>query len=194
MSHLLPLFPLQSVLFPGGRLPLKIFEQRYLDLMKDCLSNNKPFGICAIRRGQEVGEPATPFEVGTQARIIHWDMPQTGIFHVLVVGEDRFIAQKWWPQHSGLLVADVDTYTPEEPVAIADDLHLAVDVLKRIIEDTSSDKHYGPERHFDDAVWVGFRLAESLPFKLSTRQNLLEMNDSIARLRILTAFLRKQGI
>jgi uncharacterized protein len=192
MSHLLPLFPLRSVLFPGGRLPLKIFEQRYLDLMKDCLGNNKPFGICAIREGSEVGEPATPFEVGTQARIIHWEMPQTGIFHVMVEGEERFVAQKWWPQHGGLLVADVDPYSPEEPVAISDDLRLAVDVLKQIIEDVS-DKHFGPERHFNDAVWVGFRLAESLPFKLTTRQNLLEMNDSIMRLRILTQFLRKQG-
>jgi hypothetical protein len=192
MSFSLPLFPLQAVLFPRGRMSLKIFEQRYLELMKDCLGSNKPFGICAIREGQEVGEPATPFEVGTQARIIQWDMPEPGIFHVVVEGEERYIARKWRPQHNGLIVADVDSFTAEEPVAVTDDLRLAVDVLKQIMVDIG-EKHFGPERHFDDAVWVGFRLSESLPFTLGIRQNLLEMNDSITRLRILNEFLRRQG-
>ena len=192
MSYSLPLFPLQTVLFPGGRLPLKIFEQRYLELTKDCLARNTSFGICALRAGQEVGEPATPFEVGTLARIIHWDMPQPGIFHVLVEGGERYVARNWRPQHNGLIVADVDDISPEQPVAITDDLRLAVDLLKQIIED-AGDKHFGPERHFDDAVWVGFRLAEVLPFKLTVKQNLLEMNDGLTRLRIMAEFLRKQG-
>ena len=173
-------------------MPLKIFEQRYLDLMKDCLKSNRPFGICAVREGQEVGEPATPFEVGTQAHIIQWDMPQPGIFHVLVEGDERYIAHRFRTQHNGLIVADVDAYAPEKPMAVTNDLRLAVDVLKKIMED-ADDKYYGPQRHFDDAVWVGFRLSESLPFKLSIKQNLLEMNDSITRLRILNEFLRKQG-
>ncbi len=193
MSYSLPLFPLQTVLFPGGRLPLKIFEQRYLELIKDCLAHNTCFGVCAMRAGQEVGEPATPFEVGTQARIIHWDMPQPGIFHVLVEGGERYAARKWRPQQkNGLIVADVDNITPELPVTVTDDLRLAVDVLKQIMED-AGEKHFGPERHFDDAVWVGFRLAEVLPFKLTVKQNLLEMNDSLTRLRIMAEFLRKQG-
>ncbi len=192
MTYSLPLFPLQTVLFPGGRLPLKIFEQRYLGLIKDCLANDTPFGICALRAGQEVGEPATPFEVGTQARIIQWDMPQPGIFHVLVEGEERYVARQWRPQHNGLIVADVDDFTPEQPVAVTDDLRLAVDVLSEIIED-AGERHFGPERHLDDAVWVGFRLAEVLPFKLSIKQNLLEMNDSLTRLRIMAEVLRKQG-
>lgn len=187
----LPLFPLHTVLFPGGRLPLKIFEQRYLDLLKDSLGSNQPFGICAIRDGEEAGEPAIPFEVGTEARVIHWDMPQPGIFHVLVEGGERFIARTFQTKRNGLIVAEVDSYTPEKPVAVGNELRLAVDVLKQIMED--EDKHFGPERHFDDAVWVGFRLAESLPFKLSVKQNLLEMNDSLMRLRILNEFLRKQG-
>ncbi|MGA7178167.1 MAG: LON peptidase substrate-binding domain-containing protein [Thiobacillaceae bacterium] len=192
MSNSLPLFPLQAVLFPGGRMPLKIFEQRYLDLVKDCLGNDKPFGMCAIREGQQVGEPATPFEVGTLARIIHWDMPVPGIFNVVVEGEERYVTRKWRPQQSGLIVADVDSFPAEEPTAISDDLRLAVDVLKQVMEDLG-ERRFGPEHHFDDAVWVGFRLSETLPFKLSIRQNLLEMNDSIARLRILNEFLRKQG-
>ena len=192
MSYSLPLFPLQTVLFPGGRLPLKIFEQRYLELMKDCLARNSSFGICALRAGQEVGEPATPFEVGTQARISHWEMAQPGIFHVLVEGAERYVARKWRPQHNGLIVADVDDIEPEPPMTVTDDLRLAVDVLKQIIEDVG-EKNFGPERRFNDAAWVGFRLAEVLPFKLSIKQNLLEMNDSLTRLRILAEFLRKQG-
>jgi Lon protease-like protein len=192
MSFSLSLFPLHAVLFPGGRMSLKIFEQRYLELLKDCLGHNKPFGVCAIREGQEVGEPAAPFEVGTRARIIQWDMPEPGIFHVVVEGEERYVARKWRPQHNGLIVADVDRFTNEEPVAVTDDFRLAVTVLKQIIEDFG-EKHFSPERHFDDAVWVGFRLAESLPFTLGIRQSFLEMNDSITRLQILNEFLRTQG-
>src|SRR5262245_4738255 len=83
----LPLFPLNTVLFPGGRLPLRIFEQRYMDMAKACLKDSSPFGVCMIREGLEVGDPAVPADVGTLARITNWDMPQLGMLHVVALGE-----------------------------------------------------------------------------------------------------------
>src|SRR3954470_11255789 len=86
----LPLFPLNTVLFPGGRLPLRIFEQRYMDMAKACLKDSSPFCVCLIVDGKEVGEPATPADVGTLARIATWDMPQLGVLQVVAVGSQRF--------------------------------------------------------------------------------------------------------
>src|SRR5690348_4188199 len=90
----LPLFPLRTVLFPGGLLPLKIFEQRYIDMTKACLKDERPFGVCLITEGDEVAtvSPAPPrfVRIGTLARIIDWEMPQLGILHVTTAGGDRF--------------------------------------------------------------------------------------------------------
>src|SRR2546430_16350713 len=84
-----PLFPLNTVLFPGGRLPLRIFEQRYMDMAKACLRDGSPFGVCLIREGREVGAPAIPADVGTLARIGAWDMPQLGMLHITAHREPR---------------------------------------------------------------------------------------------------------
>ncbi len=185
----LPLFPLQSVLFPGGRLALKVFEQRYLELTKACLAQDLPFGICAIKEGREVG--ALPYNIGTLARIIEWDMPEPGIFHLRVEGEKRFIIRHLHTEKSRLLVAEAEEVSPEPAQAVPADLRLTAEVIRRIMEDLNG-AYWGPERRFDDAAWVGYRLAEALPLKLSTKQNLLEMNDSVARLGLLQQFLRRQ--
>jgi hypothetical protein len=186
----LPLFPLSTVLFPGGRMPLKIFEQRYLDLVKNCLADNSTFGLCAIREGHEVGEPAVPFEVGTEVRIAEWDMPQPGIFHIEVEGLERYIANSLELQGGGTLIAAIQPVSAEESCAIPEELRLCPEVLKHIMADNTMPV---PESHFEDAVWVGYRLSERLPFKLKVKQDLLEMNDSLTRLRILDQFLRKQA-
>ena len=86
----MPLFPLNTVLFPGERLPLRIFERRYMDMASACLRDQAPFGVCLIREGKEVGEPATPHEVGTLARIVHWDMEQLGVLQIVAEGGQRF--------------------------------------------------------------------------------------------------------
>lgn len=186
----LPLFPLNSVVFPGGRLPLRIFEQRYLDMVKRAIADDTPFGICAIREGNEVGTPAVPYSVGTRVRIVEWDMPQTGILHIDTEGLDRFVIRSTHTEPSGLLVGRVDPVSAEAPVAIPDELELAVEVMRHILGEYG-DAHFPPPHALDDAVWVGYRLSEVLPLKLSIRQNLLEMNDSVTRLRILAEFLKK---
>ncbi len=186
----LPLFPLSTVLFPGGRMPLKIFEQRYLDLAKNCLAENGTFGICGIREGSEVGDPAVPCEVGTEARIAEWDMPQPGIFHVVVEGLQRYIARSWETRTSGLLVAETESISVESPCPIPRELRLCAEVLKHLLADSRIEPR---QTHYDDAVWVGYRLSELLPFKLKVKQDLLEMNDSVTRLRIIDQFLRQNA-
>ena len=189
-SIALPLFPLNTVVFPGGHLPLRIFEQRYLDLIKRCIADGTSFGICAIREGQEVGTPAVPCTVGTRVRIVEWDMPQTGIFHIDTEGLDRFVIRSTHTEDSGLLVGQIEPVSAEVPAAIPEEYELATEVLQHIIGEYGASRF--PEPHaLDDAVWVGYRLSEVLPLKLSMRQNLLEMNDSLARLRILVEILRQ---
>jgi Lon protease-like protein len=191
VSSALPLFPLNTVVFPGGRLPLKIFEQRYLEMVKHAIANNSPFGICAIREGAETGTPAIPYSIGTHVRITDWDMPQTGILHVDTHAQERFVIRSTHTEPGGLLIGKVESVSAESAVAIPGDLELAAQILRHIV-DEYGDAHFPAPHEFGNAVWVGYRLSEVLPLKLSIRQNLLEMNDSITRLRILTEFLKKQ--
>ncbi len=187
----LPLFPLNTVVFPGGRLPLRIFETRYIDMVKQAIADSSPFGICAIREGQETGTPAVPYPVGTRVRITDWDMPETGILHIETQAEKRFVIRHTQVEPSGLLVGTVDDVSAEPAVAIPHEFELAVEILRHIVDEYGH-AHFPAPHAYDDAVWVGYRLSEVLPLKLSTKQNLLEMNDSVTRLRILTEFLKRQ--
>ena len=191
MSDTLPLFPLNTVVFPGGQLPLRIFEQRYLDMVKQAIADNTPFGICAIREGSETGTPAVPYAVGTRVHITDWDMPQTGILHIETQAVERFVIRSTRTEPSGLLIGSVDAVSVEPAIAVPDELELAVEILRHII-DEYGDAHFPAPHEFGNAVWVGYRLSEVLPLKLSIKQSLLEMNDSVMRLRILTEFLKKQ--
>ena len=191
MSTTLPLFPLNTVVFPGGQLPLRIFEQRYLEMIKQAIAGNTPFGICAIREGSETGTPAVPYSVGTRVHVTDWDMPQNGILHVDTLAQARFVIRSTQVEPSGLLVGTVEDVSNEPDIAIPADLELTVEILRHIVGEYG-DAHFPAPHDFGNAVWVGYRLSEVLPLKLSTRQNLLEMNDSVTRLRILAEFLRKQ--
>jgi len=184
----LPLFPLNAVLFPGGRLPLRIFEQRYMDMAKICLRDNSPFGVCAIREGAEVGAPAVPAEVGCVARIGGWDMPQLGLLQVLAHGESRFRILERRTEPNGLQRAQVELLAEDEDAAVPAHCSACVRLLERVIE-----QHAGllaPPHRLQSASWVGARLAELLPLPLAAKQELLELADAGARLDRLNALLR----
>jgi Lon protease-like protein len=187
----LPLFPLNTVIFPGGQLPLRIFEQRYLDMVKQAIADDAPFGICAIREGTETGAPAVPYSIGTRVRVTDWDMPQTGILHIETRALERFVVRSTHTEPSGLLIGTVEDVSAESAIATPDELELAIEILRHII-DEYGDAHFPGPHELDNAVWVGYRLSEVLPLTLSIKQNLLEMNDSVMRLRILTEYLKKQ--
>ena len=185
------IFPLNTVLFPGGVLPLKVFEQRYLEMTKICISENRPFGVCLIKEGQEVGTPAVPQEIGCLARIAQWDMPQLGVFHLLAEGTQRFRIVRSSVEKMGLIAASIETLPLEPEVAPQDTL--CGEVLQAIIAKIGAEHFPAPHR-FDDAAWIGYRLSEVLPISLDARQQLLQMSDPHARLAELGRILSQQEL
>ena len=184
----MPLFPLNTVLFPGGRLPLRIFEVRYMDMAKSCIRNQTPFGVCLIREGAEVGAPATPNEVGTLARIASWDMPQLGVLQVSARGERRFRILERRVQGDGLARASIQLLNEETDAPVPVNLATAVKLLERVIEQ-HPELLERPHR-LDSCAWVSARLAELLPLPLEAKQALLEMDDAEARLERVNALVR----
>jgi len=182
------LFPLNSVLFPGGRLPLRIFEQRYMDMAKACLRDGARFGVCLIREGREVGAPALPAEVGTLARIGAWDMPQLGLLHVTAHGEQRFRILERRVQRDGLALASIELLSLDEDSAIPQSCAGCVKLLERVIAQQAG--LFEPPHRLDSASWVSSRLAELLPLPLPAKQELLELGDARARIERLNALLR----
>jgi Lon protease-like protein len=185
------IFPLNTVLFPGGTLPLKIFEQRYIEMTKVCISEERPFGVCLIKEGREVGTPAVPQDIGCLARIAHWDMPQLGVFQLQVEGLQRFRILSSEVEKSGLISATVECLANDS--AVAPEETLCSDVLKAIIEKIGAEHFPSPHR-FDDAAWIGYRLSEVLPISLEQKQQMLRMTDPHARLSQLGEILSKQGL
>lgn len=173
------IFPLNTVLFPGSLLPLKIFEQRYLEMTKICLRDNREFGVCLIRDGRETGSPALAHEVGCLARIEQWEVPQLGLFHLLTMGTRRFRIVQSSPRKDGLITAEVDSL-PEDP-DIAPAEPFCAEALKAIMEKVGIERFPTPHR-FDNAAWIAYRLGEVLPISLGARQKLLCTDDPLARL------------
>jgi Lon protease-like protein len=190
-----PLFPLNTVLFPGGRLPLRIFEQRYMDMAKTCLRDGSPFGVCLIREGHEVGAPATPVEVGCLARIGGWDMPQLGLLEISARGEQRFRILDRAVEASGLARACVELLDDDRDAPIPESCVGCVRLLERVIEQQAG--LFEPPHRLDSASWVSSRLAEILPLPLAAKQELLELGDGRTRLERLNSLLvptsRKSG-
>jgi Lon protease-like protein len=177
----IPIFPLDTVLFPGGVLPLKIFEQRYLEMTKTCLRDGTGFGVCLINDGQEVGSPATPAEVGTIARIDKWDMPQLGIFHLMTRGTERFRILSTQTARDGLIRGAVAMLDAEPPALAAGRHAQCVEVLRQLVE-RFGEEHFPPPHDYADASWVSCRLAEILPIDRFEKQRMLVANDAVARL------------
>ena len=189
----IPIFPLNTILFPGGLLPLRVFEARYMDMTRDCLKNEQPFGICLIRQGKEVGEPATPEQVGCLARIISWDMQQLGLLHLKVLGGQRFRIVSSDVGPLGLVSAEVQLFADETAVALPEDLRDCARLLESIAAQSASPLFAEPH-DLGNAVWVGNRLAEILPLPNATKQQLLELTDGLARAQVLRHFLQRQGV
>jgi Lon protease-like protein len=189
----LPIFPLNTVLFPGGLLPLRVFETRYMDMTRECLKRDGPFGVCLIRQGSEVGAPAVPEGVGCLAKIHEWDMQQQGILNLKTRGGQRFRILERQTSPQGLISADVELIAPDASVAVPEEFAACARLLGMVVADQG--EHIFAEPHaFDDAAWVGYRLTEILKVPLVAKQKLLELTDSLARLAILQRFLESRGL
>lgn len=183
----LSLFPLHAVLLPGAALGLRVFEARYLDLVRDCGRNDRGFGVCLIIRGEEVGAPATAAAFGTEARIEDFGQGDDGLLTLRVRGERRFHVERARVRDNGLQVADIRWCEPDASVPVRPEHGLLPVLLDSIIEKVGGEHAHAERMLFDDAAWVGWRLAELLPLHDSQRQELLQLDDPHARLdRLLT--------
>ena len=195
----LPLFPLQTVLFPGGLLSLKVFEARYLDLAAACLREQRSFGVVALRQGAEVrqGDDATVLEeIGVVAELLEVDSAQPGILHLRCRGTQRFRIGSTRQQPDGLWVGMVEMLPDDEPLAPVETMHETVRGLANAI---ASLKGKGVEPfeepyRFDSAGWVANRWCEILPIPLAAKQKLMELPDARMRLGLVDEYLRGKGV
>jgi Lon protease-like protein len=188
-----PLFPLNTVLFPGSVLPLKIFEQRYLDMAAACMKDNLPFGVCLIEKGSEVGSGAEPHAVGTLASIGNWEMEQLGILMITAHGGRRFRIIESTVGPDNLLEASVELLAESGPTPLPPERQRLLPLLRRVVDDLGNERLPEPHR-YDEAEWVGFRITEVLPIQNLAKQKLLELDDPLARLEILEKYLDQRKL
>lgn len=200
----LPLFPLGSVLFPGGVLALRVFEVRYLDMVRKCHQAGAPFGVVALTQGSEVRQAGAPEEqfndVGTLATIEQLDSPQPGLITLLCHGSQRFrITQRSHLPH-GLWVADVAHIEPDLPIPVPEDLQKTSTALTQVLHRLQQREPSTPlaiaptAAQLDDCGWVANRWCELLPVPLALKQRLMELENPLMRLELVGDVLERTGI
>jgi uncharacterized protein len=188
----IPLFPLHTVLFPGGPLPLRIFETRYTDMVRRCTREQRPFGVLLIQEGEEAGPVATTATVGCSARIADFYTMQDGLLGISCVGERKFRVRRVWRAPDGLHLGEVTWLDPEARVALPEEYARLGETVQRAVEELA-EQYQHVEKLFDDAAWIGWRLTELLPMELNDKQALLELDDPIARLDALMSLVPAEG-
>jgi Lon protease-like protein len=199
----LPLFPLGTVLFPGGVLPLRIFEVRYLDMIGRCHKAGAPFGVVLLTQGSEVQKPGGTeafSHVGTLATITDFDTPRAGLMMVRASGAQRFRITSSDQLRHGLWVADVERLPVDMSVPIPDDLKVTATALGKLIESLQQ-KAGGPDQmplqgpwRLDDCGWVANRWCELLPLPMQLKQRLMELDNPLVRLELVSDVLSRTGI
>lgn len=177
----IPIFPLDTVLYPGGRLPLRIFEVRYVDMTKACIRDDSPFGVCQIMAGREAGVPAVPATVGCTARITNWEVPAAGLFSLVTRGETVFRILEQRIQRNGLILAQVEVEEPRPVQALPSGWEPLGEMLGEIIQKIGPE-HFDQPARLDDAAWVAYRLAEVLPLSTERKLHFLQQRDARALL------------
>ncbi|WP_428290975.1 LON peptidase substrate-binding domain-containing protein [Hydrogenophaga sp.] len=210
----LPLFPLQTVLFPGGWLPLRIFEVRYLDMIGRCHKAGAPFGVVCLSEGSEVRrvDPAAPpsggafakevfHPVGTLARIESLERPQPGLMMVQCRGQQRFQVTRRNQLSHGLWVADVQLDEPEATVTVPEHLVNTRDALQRLLNNLQERDPQSleqlplrPPYRWDDSGWVANRWAELLPAPPELKQRLMALDNPLLRLELVSDLLERLGL
>ncbi len=210
----LPLFPLQTVLFPGGWMPLRIFEVRYLDMISRCHKAGAPFGIVCLSKGSEVRriDPAAPpsgdafarevfFPIGTLAHIERLERPQPGLLMIHCRGLQRFQIEASHQLTHGLWVADVSLQPPDVVVPVPDDLLSTRSALQRLLANLQereptglSDLPLQPPYQWDDSGWVANRWVELLPALPEIKQRLMMLDNPLLRLELVSDLLDQMGV
>lgn len=183
------LFPLKTVLFPGGPLQLRIFEPRYIDMVSRCMKQNAGFGVVGIASGSEVGEAET-YDTGTLAEIVSWYRDEAGLLGIEAIGRRRFVVVSRSRLPDGLYVAEVRFSAAEPRTDVPDRYRPSAEFLRVLLPQLGS-KYSKIDPELGDASWVGLRFAEILPLDSKTKQDLLEMNDPISRLDALLPLIER---
>jgi len=184
----IPLFPLRTVLFPDGYLKLRIFEQRYIDMVRECSLGNSYFGVCLIGNAEH-GNRASHMRVGTTAEICDFSILEDGLLGITALGRQKFIVRKTRMRDNGLLMGEVETLGETGAVEVPDEYALLTMIAGRFMEQLGHDYPAFQPRQLQDAHWVGYRLAELLPLENQEKQMLLQISDPLERLQILVDVL-----
>ena len=207
LLHSLPLFPLGTVLFPGGLLPLRIFEVRYLDMIGKCRKADAPFGVVTLTSGAEVRKAGAEAErfaaVGTLAQIREFESPQSGLLQIECVGTQRFRIRTTELQKHGLWVAEVEAVPDDIALEIPDDLKHTATALRRLIDTLEERRHAQGESvrlpieapyRLDDCGWVANRWCELVPMQAELRQRMMALGSPLMRLELVSDLLARTGI
>jgi len=199
----LPLFPLHAVLFPGGLLSLRVFEVRYLDMIGKCRKAGAPFGVVSLTQGTEVRQPGGHeafAPVGTLATIQDFEQPQPALMHIRATGRERFHITRSEQLKHGLWVADVEQLPNDLEVPLPEDLQATADALQRLIAslelkaDAAAALPLQPPWRLDDCGWVANRWCELLPLPVALKQRLMELDNPLVRLELVSDVLTRTGI
>lgn len=197
----LPLFPLGSVLYPQGHLPLRIFEVRYLDMINKVIQADAPFGVVALKQGIEVQVPQAQelfADVGTIATVVHHESPQPGLKLVHCIGAQRYRILRREQLKHGLWIADVEHIEPDVEIAPPDELASCVVTLRNVMAklsgETSDVDLDAEDNHWDSCSWVANRWCEILPIPLPLKQRMLELDNPIIRLELISDILEKYDL
>jgi uncharacterized protein len=188
-TEVLPLFPLNTVLFPEGPLSLRIFETRYVDMVGRCMRAGSPFGVLRIKSGAEVGPVAELVSVGVTARIVDFGTLSDGLLGIVCVGERKFHVERHWIEHDGLHMGEVTYPLAEPPTTVPEEHRWLTQLLSSLLPQLQ-ELYPGLSPRLEDGTWVGYRLAEVLPIGVDERLALLELSDPQARLKRLAHLAR----
>lgn len=184
----IPLFPLNTVLFPGGVLPLRIFEPRYLDMVSHCMKTEGGIGVVLINEGEESGTAALAHEFGTLSFISYWHKRNDGMLGITLTGEKRFRVLSTEVKPDQLTVAEIEILPAFEPCSHCHNQEVLTTLLQQIL--TRLEPPYTTmTTHYDNMDWVSARLIELLPLKLVDKQNMLVMTDVNERIEYLQSLL-----
>lgn len=196
----LPIFPLSTVLFPAGLLPLRIFEARYVDMVRRCMRHDTPFGVCRLVRGSEVGAPAEHEHIGCLAHIRDWDMQPGGLLHVRAQGGVRFHITSSRVASDGLILATVQPIAADALLPVPPEHEACAALMRRIVDEMCSQSPEPDQRmiaepfELESAAWVANRLGEFLPIAGPAKHQLMALDDPIARLAIVHRWLQQNKV
>jgi Lon protease-like protein len=185
----IPLFPLHTVLFPDGYLKLRIFEQRYIDMVRECSLKASCFGVCLINNPEDSNRPANHMRVGTTAEICDFSTLDDGLLGITAHGRQKFIINKTRMRDNGLLMAEVELLDETDLIDMPDEYSVLSMITGRFMEQAGSNYPSFQPQHLQDANWVGYRLAELLPLDINEKQVLLQISDPLERLQTLLEVL-----